>query len=365
MIYIVMICCTILLLHTARGLRGVSAPRSPGILKKLRGGAYPNAFATSARDTVLYAKKEILALDFDGVLCKSDGESSYSSIIAAREQWPEECTISYSFEFNRVRQYISQLRPIIETGYENMVLVRYILELLRVEGECDVDTGCTVDITPLLKEWCPELRDELIEKYNTDKKTLINMFGNVRDRIIEERYQFWVELNEIYPHVAECFSRGSVQDAGKELNYCIVTSKQGRFANSILNYFNIEPPRATRMFDLENPMGPKPKVLLSLLCGLDNQASPNEIEAAVNGETLGAMRERGEEVPLIHFVEDRYIALLQVLEQQHLKEHVKLYLVDYGYNTLEEREAAAAHPDIEVIDGAGLTRLMNKFIVDK
>lgn len=332
------------------------------LANKLRGGASSSSFSSSS---ALHAKKEMLALDFDGVLCKSDGESSYSSIIAAREQWPEECTISYSFEFNRVRRYISELRPIIETGYENMVLVRYILELLRVEGECDVDTGCTVDTTFLLTEWCPALRDELIEKYKTDKKSLIDMFGYIRDKIIEERYQFWVELNEIYPHVAERFCRESVQETGKVLDYCIVTSKQGRFANSILNYFNIEPPTETRMFDLENPMGPKPKVLLSLLCGLDNQASPSEIEAAVNGETLAAMRERGEEIPLIHFVEDRFPALIDVLDQPHLKEHVKCYLVDYGYNTLAEREAAAANPDIEVIDGAGFTRLLEKFIKDK
>ena len=91
----------------------------------------------------------------------------------------------------------------------------------------------------------------------------------------------------------------------------------------------------------------------------------NEIKAAVSGETLRAMQERGEEIPHIHFVEDRYPALLQVLEQPHLKEYVKLYLVDYGYNTLAEREAAMAHPDIEVIDGAGLNRLLSKFVIDK
>ena len=120
------------------------------------GTASSTALGTSGR-------RELLALDFDGVLCKSDGESSYSSIIAAREQWPEECTIEYSFELNRVRRYISELRPVIDTGYENMILVWYILETLRVDGICDVDSGCTIDTTPLLTEWCPELRDSLIE----------------------------------------------------------------------------------------------------------------------------------------------------------------------------------------------------------
>jgi phosphoglycolate phosphatase-like HAD superfamily hydrolase len=318
--------------------------------------------SASGLSAALGTRKELLALDFDGVLCKSDGESSYSSIIAAREQWPDECTIEYSFEFNRVRRYISELRPVIETGYENMVLVRYILERLRVDGICDVDSGCTIDTTPLLTEWCPEMRDELITRYNTDKETLIYMFGHIRDRIIEERYQFWVELNEIYPFVAEHFTRERLQETGKKLDYCIVTSKQGRFAKSILNYFNIDPPKDEQLYDLENPMGAKPRVLLSLLAGLDTRAKPEEIEAAVSGETLKAIQENGQEVPLIHFVEDRWQALQAVMKNDLLKPHCKLYLVDYGYNTQAERDAALACPDVEVIDGKGLVSLLHKFV---
>lgn len=318
--------------------------------------------ASASGLSALGTRKELLALDFDGVLCKSDGESSYSSIIAAREQWPDECTIEYSFEFNRVRRYISELRPVIETGYENMILVRYILERLRVDGICDVDTGCTIDTTPLLTEWCPEMRDELITRYNTDKETLIYMFGHIRDRIIEERYQFWVELNEIYPFVAEHFTRERLLETGKKLDYCIVTSKQGRFAKSILNYFNIDPPKDEQLYDLENPMGAKPRVLLSLLAGLDMRAKPEEIEAAVSGETLKAIQEKGQEVPLIHFVEDRWQALQAVMKNDLLKPHCKLYLVDYGYNTQAERDAALACPDVEVIDGKGLVSLLHKFV---
>ena len=36
----------------------------------------------------------------------------------------------------------------------------------------------------------------------------------------------------------------------------------------------------------------------------------------------------------------------------------KLYLVDWGYNTPEERAAAAAHPRITVLDVAAFRRLL-------
>jgi hypothetical protein len=36
----------------------------------------------------------------------------------------------------------------------------------------------------------------------------------------------------------------------------------------------------------------------------------------------------------------------------------QLYLVDWGYNTPGERQAAAAHPRINVVDIQGFTNLM-------
>ena len=38
-------------------------------------------------------KKNIIALDFDGVICASSGESSFSSIVAAKKYWPDVCDI--------------------------------------------------------------------------------------------------------------------------------------------------------------------------------------------------------------------------------------------------------------------------------
>ena len=95
-------------------------------------------------------RRNILALDFDGVVCASSVESSFSSIIAAEKFWPEACRImktrdvksSYSpieteaqdSTFRMVRSAVNELRPIVETGFENMLLVRAILEEIKLTG---------------------------------------------------------------------------------------------------------------------------------------------------------------------------------------------------------------------------------------
>lgn len=104
-------------------------------------------------------KRNVLALDFDGVVCASSVESSFSSIVAAEKLWPGVCKImvsnseideidssstisSYSSistegknsRFCRIRAAVNELRPIVETGFENMLLVRALNEELESTG---------------------------------------------------------------------------------------------------------------------------------------------------------------------------------------------------------------------------------------
>ena len=101
----------------------------------------------------------ILALDFDGVICASSEESSYSSILAAKIAWPQsfldfELTSLSSLQ---LQKSIQKLRPIIETGYENMLIARYVNE------------NPTIDIDKLGLSWSPAFRDELIKEYGISK----------------------------------------------------------------------------------------------------------------------------------------------------------------------------------------------------
>ena len=101
----------------------------------------------------------ILALDFDGVICASSEESSYSSILAAKTAWPQsfldfELTSLSSLQ---LQKSIQKLRPIIETGYENMLIARYINE------------NPSINIDQLGLSWSPAFRDELIKEYGISK----------------------------------------------------------------------------------------------------------------------------------------------------------------------------------------------------
>lgn len=345
-------------------------------------------------------RPEELCLDFDGVLCASAGESSYSSILAAKKFWPEECknivigTGRQAPEFLKLRNWISELRPIIETGYENLILVRYLHERMDRDSKhyCE-----KIDIDEIIQKWSPSFRDDLMQEYGTNSSELIKAFGDMRDLLITDRMPFWIGLNSIYPSVSMTISNDILQrencgtaahakipktmdmrgrtpvvltDLEREemryeqkmkLDYFIITSKQGRFVETILEGFNITPPPRHRLFDLENPANGKPNVLLSLLRHMDATHTEEEYAAAVRSPL--SLHTDDKPVPFIHFVEDRYDTLLSVIDTPGLgPENVKLYLVDWGYTTEEHRQAARQNPLVEVLDFIAFNELMRKFV---
>ena len=286
----------------------------------------------------------LLALDFDGVVCASSSESSFSSIVAAQRFWPAACgdifktatapsSSSYAplategpgTPFAQIRAAVDELRPIVETGYENMLLVRALHEDLRATG--------TASAPAMLKRWSATYRDQLLATYGTDKEALVAFFGQTRDALIAEDLQAWVGLNPVYPPVQACLPR----DAGK-LAYTIITTKQERFVRAILESNGIAPPPQADIYDLENPFGPKTKVLRALL----DKHGPGTA---------------------IHFVEDRFETLQAVVATPGL-EAVRCYLVDWGYNTAEQRAMARAMgPRITLVDGPQFQALVRHFTV--
>ena len=122
-------------------------------------------------------------------------------------------------------------------------------------------------------------------------------------------------------------------------NVCIITTKQGRFVQAILQENSLPCPTLDRLYDLDNPYGKKPEVLKALL----NESPGSEI----------------------HFVEDRMETLLAVTQCEELS-NVRLYLVAWGYNTEEERIKAELHPRITLLKSAtefenSLNKIFNQF----
>lgn len=100
----------------------------------------------------------MLALDFDGVICASSAESSFSSLVASKQTWPSsfESLKQNSTSWNRLQTQIQQLRPIIETGYENMLVARYMWEN-------------NVEAIAVESVWNSKFRDDLVVDYGIDK----------------------------------------------------------------------------------------------------------------------------------------------------------------------------------------------------
>ncbi|KAI3741317.1 hypothetical protein L1987_58989 [Smallanthus sonchifolius] len=263
---------------------------------------------------------DLYALDFDGVLCDSCGESSISAVKAAKLRWPELfATVDSSMEDWIVDQ-MHTVRPVVETGYENLLLVRLLLEIkITSLQKSSVAKGLTIE--GIMENWS-NIKPVIMEEWNENRDELIDLFGKVRDDWLENDLATWIGANRFYPGVPDALKFASSQ-------LYIVTTKQGRFADALLRELAgvIIPPE--RIYALGS--GPKVEVLKML------QKQPEH-----QGLTL-------------HFVEDRLATLKNVIKEPEL-DGWNLYLVDWGYNTEKEREEAANYSRIHLLQLSDFTK---------
>ncbi|KAM0825082.1 hypothetical protein ACQ4PT_069795 [Festuca glaucescens] len=165
----------------------------------------------------------LYALDFDGVLCDSCGESSLSAVKAAKVRWP------WVFE-----------------------LVDATMEGWIVEQMYTVSEGLSVQ--EILENWL-KLKPTIMSEWNEDRDSLVDLFGRIRDDWIENDLPGWIGANRFYPGTADALKFSSSE-------IYIVTTKQGRFAEALLKELaGIEIP-SERIYGLGT--GPKVKVLQQL-----------------------------------------------------------------------------------------------------
>ncbi|XP_074585033.1 uncharacterized protein LOC141840852 [Curcuma longa] len=258
--------------------------------------------------------RDLYALDFDGVLCDSCGESSASALEAAKIRWP---WVFEQVDFSMESWIIDQmhiLRPVVETGYENLLLVRLLVELKAPSvRKSSVADGLTVEA--ILENW-PKLKPVIMEEWGEERDSLVDLFGRVRDEWMENDLSGWIGANRFYPGVADALRFASSQ-------LYIVTTKQARFADALLRELAGITIPAEQIYGLGT--GPKVKVLQQL------QAMPQH-------EGLS-----------LHFVEDRLATLKNVIKEPAL-DGWNLYLGRWGYNTEKEREEAESIPRIQLLD---------------
>jgi phosphoglycolate phosphatase-like HAD superfamily hydrolase len=237
-------------------------------------------------------------VDFDGVLCDTAAETGVTAWRAGGQIWPTwEGPEPPSQHLSR----FLNLRPVLETGYQAVLLMRLI------------HTGVDDET---IKLRFPELCTRLLEEAEYSTVELVRLFGQARDTWIDRDLDDWLSRHRFYPGIVETFATRVETDP-----VFILTTKQERFARTLLHSRGIRLP-ADHIFGLD---AGKPKEDV-----LDQLSRRPEFDGA-----------------RFHFVEDRLQTLIRVASRSSLS-HVLLYLADWGYNTAGDRKKARRFPRITI-----------------
>ncbi|MBE9155570.1 HAD family hydrolase [Nodosilinea sp. LEGE 06152] len=243
------------------------------------------------------ASPDILALDFDGVVC--DGLREYFQ--TAWRAYTDVFEPSAGAPPEGLAERFYPLRPVVETGWE-MPLVLYGL----MTGIADQE---------ILERWS-EIVPQLLEQGKVEPQALGQAVDSVRDRWIHTNIDDWLSYQRFYPGVVDRLQQ-AIAD-GVEL--VIISTKEGRFIQQLLIQGGIALPG-------DGPLGPEPG---DRILGKEVKRPKYETLRLIKSSQAGQT---------IWFVEDRLKALQAVQRQPDLGD-VGLFLADWGYNTAADRAMA-------------------------
>jgi phosphoglycolate phosphatase-like HAD superfamily hydrolase len=232
----------------------------------------------------------ILALDFDGVLCDGMREYFEASRRTYVQIWPGE---------KAVREHcfpaFSRLRPVIMTGWEMPLLLRAI-----VQGHPE---------SAIIEHW-EGIRDMLVQSGPLRGDALVDRLTHTLDEVrrawIAADPRGWIEQNALYCPLDD------VQHLVAEPERTVlVTTKEGEFARQILDHWGV------RLADIQGKEAGTHKC--------ENLRGLISDYAAAHGQR-----------PQLWFVEDRLETLRHVTTHPDL-EDVCLFLAAWGYNTPQTR----------------------------
>lgn len=305
---------------SAKGAGGRSAVHPHHRAPLLRASIRSHSGSMSSRAAVIVAAAEapppsgsastVLALDFDGVVCDSEPESSISGWKHGEQLWPDVFgapSVDDAVK-TRVLSELKAVRPVVETGFENTLLARALLEQLPGHSVDDIVAG-----------W-GGLMPGLMARWELDRGEMVSGYGTIRDDWMAADLEGWLAPNLIFPGVAEACIAAEESDA---CDVFIVTTKQARFASAIMRQKG-------------NLHIPPERVFSQTVSGLPKTVVLADLAAT---STPSARKV---------FVEDKLSTLEKVCATDGL-EAWELFLVDWGYNTQAERERAAANPRITLL----------------
>lgn len=250
---------------------------------------------------------EILALDFDGVVC--DGLLEYF-----QTAWQTYCQIwnpDSQMPPDGLAPHFYRLRPVVEVGWEMPVLLRALV--LGISPET------------ILQDWS-KIAQSIVEAEKLEVVDIGKMLDAVRDEWIATDLDGWLRLHRFYPGVIEQMQKilSAAQATLSETltQLFIVTTKEGRFVKQLLQQQGIH--LSEEKIIGKECQRPKHQTLRQLLKKCPGEAAT------------------------LWFVEDRLKTLQSVQQQSDLND-VKLYLADWGYNTAAQRESARHNSRINLL----------------
>ena len=236
---------------------------------------------------------DILALDFDGVLCDGIQEYFEASCRTHVRVWPNEKAPEDS-----LFAAFQALRPVIMNGWEMPILLRAIARGISQPA--------------IFGNW-DQVRDSLVRseaRPGVDLvRTLQRTLDDVRRDWIAADRDSWVSQNVPYCRLDEL--RRVVAEPERAL---VVTTKEGEFARLILDSW---------------------KVQLAGVHGKETGVHKCENLRALIADFATTRGRR----PSLWFVEDRLETLRHVTTHPDLVD-VRLFLATWGYNTTSTRAAA-------------------------
>lgn len=240
-----------------------------------------------------FSAPELLALDFDGVLC--DGLREYF-----QTAWRAYCQIWLPAELEPptgLAERFYRLRPVIETGWEMPVLLRAL-----VSGTADA---------AVLAEW-PTIARQIVMRDTLDPGELASIVDGTRDAWIQADLPGWLAQHQFFPGTIAWLKTLAPE------RWVIVTTKESRFVRQLLSDRNIDI-ASDRLFGKE--VG-RPKY-----------------------ETLELLQTRTRH---LWFVEDRLPALQAVTTRPALAK-TRLFLAEWGYTTATHRQVALASDRVQLL----------------
>ncbi|XP_070681798.1 uncharacterized protein [Malus domestica] len=235
-----------------------------------------------------------------------------------------------------VLEQMYTVRPVVETGYENLLLVRLLLEMRMPSiRESSVAEGLTME--GILEKWS-ELKQVIMAEWGEERDALIHLFGKVRDEWMDEDLTTWIGANR-YPNGV----------------YVGQNIRNDHFTDLLLGeYSSVFRPCHSLASSFPHSSFAQARFGNALLRELAGVTIPPEkifgLGSGPKVEVLKQLQKKPEHQGLkLHFVEDQLAILKNVIKEPEL-DGWNLFLGNWGYNTQKEREEAETIPRIQIVE---------------